>query len=195
MHGGCVGLTIARRQWSVFDARTAENHPEFEWITLEDPRARSVVGELRRWVAKLPLPSVRIAGLPDTVCGMWSLWEISLLADEFTRRRFLTIFVNDAGRTFLPTAKRIWDLLLTEQVELIEASVTPDADSWFDRSKTAALAQGERVFVELLEEHKCRVQEERERAQYAYDARHQAIGPDRAPECARLSSQALEGGT
>ena len=159
-----------------FDARTAENHPEIEWITLEDPRARTVIGELRRFVAELPLPSVRIAGLPDTVCGMWSLWEISLSADEFTRRRFLAVFVNDAGRTFLPTAKRIWDLLLTERVELIEASPTPDADSWFGRSKTAALAQGERVFVELVEEHKSRVQEERQRAQYAYDARHQAIG-------------------
>ena len=159
-----------------FDARTAEDHPEIEWVTLEDPRARAVIGELPRFVAELPLPSVRIAGLPDTVCGVWSLWEISLSADDFSRRRFLTVFVNDAGRTFLPTAKRIWDLLLTEQIELIGASTMPDADDWFDRSKTAALAQGERVFAELVDEHRTRIQEERERAQYAYNARHQAIG-------------------
>ena len=38
------------------------------------------------------------------------------------------------------------------------------------------MAQGERVFAELLEEHKSRIQEERERAEYAFDARHQAIG-------------------
>ena len=159
-----------------FDARTAEDHPEIEWVTLEDPRARAVIGELPRFVAELPLPSVRIAGLPDTVRGVWSLWEISLLADDFSRRRFLTVFVNDAGRTFLPTAKRIWDLLLTEQIEMIGASTMPDADDWFDRSKTAALAQGERVFAELVDEHRTRIREERERAQYAYNARHQAIG-------------------
>ena len=159
-----------------FDARTAEDHPEIEWVTLEDPRARAVIGELPRCEAELPLPSVRIAGLPDTVCGVWSLWEISLSADDFSRRRFLTVFVNDAGRTFLPTAKRIWDLLLTEQIELIGASTMPDADNWFDRSKTAALAQGERVFAELVDEHRTRIQEERERAQYAYNARQQAIG-------------------
>ena len=159
-----------------FDARTAEDHPEIEWVTLEDPRARAVIGELPRFVAELPLPSVRIAGLPDTVRGVWSLWEISLSADDFSRRRFLTVFVNDAGRTFLPTAKRIWDLLLTEQIELIGASTMPDADDWFDRSKTAALAQGERVFAELVDEHRTRIQEERERAQYAYNARRQAIG-------------------
>ena len=159
-----------------FDARTAEDHPEIEWVTLEDPRARAVIGVLPRFVAELPLPSVRIAGLPDTVRGVWSLWEISLLADDFSRRRFLTVFVNDAGRTFLPTAKRIWDLLLTEQIEMIGASTMPDADDWFDRSKTAALAQGERVFAELVDEHRTRIREERERAQYAYNARHQAIG-------------------
>ena len=159
-----------------FDAHTAEDHPEIEWVTLEDPRARAVIGELPRCEAERPLPSVRIAGLPDTVCGVWSLWEISLSADDFSRRRFLTVFVNDAGRTFLPTAKRIWDLLLTEQIELVGASTMPDADGWFDRSKTAALAQGERVFAELVDEHRTRIQEERERAQYAYNARQQAIG-------------------
>ena len=159
-----------------FDARTAEDHPEIEWVTLEDPRARAVIGELPRCVAELPLPSVRIAGLPDTVCRVWSLWEISLSTDDFSRRRFLTVFVNDAGRTFLPTAKRIWDLLLTEQIELVEALTMPDADGWFDRSKAAALAHGERAFSELVDEHRTRIQEERGRAQYAYNARHQAIG-------------------
>ena len=159
-----------------FDARTAEEHPDVEWVTLEDPRARAVIGELPRCVAELPLPIVRIAGLPDTVRGVWSLWEISLSADDFSRRRFLTVFVNDAGRIFLPTAKRIWDLLLTEQIELTGTSATADADGWFDRSKTAALAQGEHVFSELVDEHRTRIQEERERAQCAYNARHQAIG-------------------
>ena len=159
-----------------FDARTAEAHADIEWVTLEDPRARAVIGGLPRCVAERPLPTVRIVGLPDTVRGVWSLWEISLSAGGFNRRRFLTVFVNDAGRTYLPTAKRIWDLLLTEQIELIEGAATPDADDGFDRSRSAALAQGERVFAELVEEHKTRIREERERAQYAYDARHQAIG-------------------
>ena len=159
-----------------FDARTAEEHPDVEWVTLEDPRARAVIGELPRCVAELPLPIVRIAGLPDTVRGVWSLWEISLSADDFSRQRFLTAFMNDEGRTFLPTVKRIWDLLLTERIELAGTSATADADGWFDRSKTAALAQGERVFAELVGEHRTRIQEELERAQYAYNARHQTIG-------------------
>jgi len=96
-----------------FDARTAEARPELAWITLEDARARALIAELPRCVAGQPMPRVRISGLPETVTGVWSLWEISLSADTFSRKRFLPIFVNDDGRAFLPTARRIWDLLLT----------------------------------------------------------------------------------
>lgn len=159
-----------------FDARTAEDRPDFEWVTLEDPRARAVISDLPRCVSGQPLPIVRIAGLPDSVRGAWSLWEISLSADDFSRRRFLSVFVNDEGRTFLPTAKRIWDLLLTEQLERVGIVTAGDAGGWFERSRSAAIAQGERIFTDLVNEHRSRVEEERERAKYAYDARYQAIG-------------------
>ena len=167
-----------------FDARTAEESPELEWITLEDPRARALINELPRWVAGQPFPCVRIDGLPDTVLGVWSLWEISLtssqnspnFADSGTRKRFLPVFAADDGRTYVPTAKRIWDLLLTEQVTVLASADTTDPHRWFEMSLSAAQTQGERIFTEMLNEHRNRLREERERAQYAYDARYQAIG-------------------
>ncbi|MDU0365107.1 helicase-related protein [Rhizobium sp. 25PS6] len=159
-----------------FDARTAEERPDLEWVTLEDPRARALISDLPRCVSGQPLPTVRITGLPESVRGVWSLWEISLSADDFGRRRFLSVFVNDEGRTFLPTAKRIWDLLLTERIETIGAVTAGDTDSCFDRSRNVALAQGERIFADLVEEHRARIQDERVRAKYAYDARSRAIG-------------------
>jgi hypothetical protein len=42
-----------------FDARTAEQNPDLEWVTLEDPRARAVISELPRFVAGQPLPVVK----------------------------------------------------------------------------------------------------------------------------------------
>lgn len=159
-----------------FDARTAEEHPELEWVTLEDPRARAVISELPRCVGGQPLPLVLIGGLPDTVHGVWSLWEINLSAERFSRRRFLSVFVTDDGRTFIPTAKRIWDLLLTEQIDVAAAPLVDGGARWFELCRDAARAQGERQFSELVEEHHARLAEERERARYAYDARHQAIG-------------------
>ncbi|MGD9643979.1 MAG: helicase-related protein [Elusimicrobiales bacterium] len=163
-----------------FDARTAEQNPEMEWITLEDPRARAVISELPRCVAGQPLPIAAVTGLPDTVHGVWSLWEINLsasnLSESFNRRRFLPVFVTDDGRTFVPTAKRIWDLLLTENVTLASKVEVENARASFETSLAAAKAQGERLFAELLEEHRTWLAEERERARYAFDARYQAIG-------------------
>jgi hypothetical protein len=55
-------------------------------------------------------------------------------------------------------------------------SGTEEAVKWFGAALTAAKAQGERIFTELLDAHRTRLQEERERADYAFEARQQAIG-------------------
>ncbi|MGU2143636.1 DEAD/DEAH box helicase [Pseudomonas aeruginosa] len=179
---------VWRLQWAdgsesfpvCFDARTAEQNPEMEWITLEDPRARALISDLPRCVADQPLPVVQVTGLPQTVQGIWSLWSVSLAAANssanFTRRRFLPVFVTDDGRSFVPTAKRIWDLLLTEDVCLAADPDRENAAALFEQSLTAAKGQGERLFSELLEEHRAWLAEERERARYAFESRFQAIG-------------------
>jgi len=158
-----------------FDARTAEEYPDMDWLTLEDPRARAVISELPRCVAGQPLPIVKITGLPEAVQGVWSLWEVSLCADGFNRKRFLPVFSTDDGRTSVPTAKRVWDLLLTEEIEITGTTSVENAVQWFDASVAAAKTQGERLFSDLMAEHRTRLKAERERATYAYGARSQAI--------------------
>ncbi len=159
-----------------FDARTADENPEWEWVTMKDPRARAIVSELPRFVAGQPLPVIRVTGLPDSLRGIWSLWEISLAADGLSRKRFLPVFVNEEGRPFVPTAKRVWDLLLTETVDVHAVTDAEESVKWFEASHVAASTQGERIFTELLNEHRARLKEERERAVYAFEARGQAIG-------------------
>ncbi len=159
-----------------FDARTADENPELEWVTMEDPRARAIISELPRFVAGQPLPVIRVTGLPDSVRGIWSLWEISLAAESLSRKRFLPVFINEEGRPFVPTAKRVWDLLLTETVDVHAVTGAEESVKWFEASHVAASAQGERIFTGLLNEHRARLKEERERAVYAFEARGQAIG-------------------
>jgi len=170
-----------------FDARTAEQNPDLEWVSLEDPRARALVSNLPRCVPGQPLPYVRVSGLPDTVRGVWSLWVVSLCTSDsgisansplenFNRKRFLPVFVAEDGRSFVPTAKRIWDLLLTEPVTLLNSADGEASVRGFELSLMAARIQGERLFTEMLNEHQTRMKEERDRAQYAFDARYQAIG-------------------
>lgn len=163
-----------------FDARTADENPDIEWVTLEDPRARAIISELPRFVAGQPVPVTSVTGLPDSVRGIWSLWEISLnfssVTEGLSRKRYLPIFTNEDGRAFIPTAKRVWDLLLTEAVQVRGVSSAEDATKWFEVARAAAKTQGERLFTELLEAHRARLQEERERAVYAFEARQLAIG-------------------
>ena len=159
-----------------FDARTADESPKLEWITMEDPRARAVISDLPRFVAGQPLPVIRVTGLPDSVSGVWSLWEISLAAEGLSRKRFLPVFINEEGRPFVPTAKRVWDLLLTETLDVHAATNTEESVRWFEASFAIASTQGERVFTELQTEHRARLKEERERAVYAFEARGHAIG-------------------
>lgn len=159
-----------------FDARAADEHPAAEWLTMEDPRARAIIGDVPRFVAGQPLPVVRVTGLPESVNGVWSLWEIGLAAQGANRKRFLPVFINDEGRPFVPTAKRVWDLLLTEAVSVQSVADTEDSVRWFDASFAAGSTQGEPLFEALVEENRARIKEERDRTTYAYEARYQAIG-------------------
>ena len=76
----------------------------------------------------------------------------------------------------MPTAKRVWDLLLTETLDMHAVTSAEASVQGFEASHLAASTQGERIFTELLNEHRARLKEERTRALYAFAARSQAIG-------------------
>ncbi|MDO4232324.1 MAG: helicase-related protein [Lautropia sp.] len=175
-----------------FDARSADENPTAEWLTMEDPRARAIVGDVPHFVAGQPLPIVRVTGLPESLDGIWSLWEVGLTALSTIRRRFLPVFINDEGRPFIPTAKRVWDLLLTEAVSLLSVANTDDSVRWFNASLAVASTQGAPLFYTLAEEHRTRIKEELGRANYAFEARHQAIGRIGLPEVREFRRRRLQ---
>ena len=175
-----------------FEARTAELYPDSQWLTLEEPRTRAVISALPRCVAGQPWPVLTLAGLPATVCGVWSLWEITLSAEGFTRTRFLPLFVTDDERTFLSTAKRIWELLLTEQVEIVTSCGGEAASLWFQKSLGGAEKEGERLYGEMREEQRSWLAAERERFRYAFDARFRAVARIGLPAVREYRRRALE---
>lgn len=166
----------AETSQACFDARAASENPAAEWLTMEDPRTQAIISDVPRFVAGQPLPVIRVTGLPDSVNGIWSLWEVGLAAPGANRKRFLPVFINDEGRPFVPTAKRVWDLLLTETVSVQSVADAEASVRWFEASFAVAGAQGEALFAALADEHNARIKEERDRATYAFDARNQAIG-------------------
>jgi len=67
------------------------------------------------------------------------------------------------------------DLLVTEQIKLDDAAHGAD-DAAYAVAQSAAETQGEALFATMMQEHKNRLAQERERLKQAFEARSQAIG-------------------
>lgn len=159
-----------------FDARIVAEYPDADWITLEDPRARSLVSRLGSWVGAQPIPVVTLPHLPSAVVGTWSLWSVGVSAANYKRTRYLPVFVNDQGRSFVPTARRIWEMLLTDPIEITGTLDAEDVDAMFQASRDAARVQGEQIFADLASQHRMWHDEETARVEFAFESRMNAIG-------------------
>ena len=163
----------------VFDAGSADARKTA--LTLEDGRLRGLIAALPHWAEGLPVPCARIPGLPANVTGIWSLWQIGLSTDAGNdaappKRRFLPVFMSDEGRVFMPTARRVWDLLLTETLapptRLLKGT---DALDVYAAARSAALQHGEKRFSGMAAEHQLSTTREAERMEYAFAARRRLI--------------------
>ncbi|CAK0764117.1 ATP-dependent helicase HepA [Gammaproteobacteria bacterium] len=111
-------------------------------LSLENSRVRGLAINLPQIAAGQPVPSVAINGLPPGISGLWGLFEIrlqvgdqkdlQLLRISLLRRGYVAVFLSEEGKLFLPTARHIWDSLLTSEADVIdilaqEASLFPFA--------------------------------------------------------------------
>ena len=163
---------------AIFDV--SADDPRQRVLTLEEPRLRGLASRLPQWTEGMSIPGVRIHGLPTSVSGVWSLWEVAQSSDAVTgvanKRRFLPLFVSKDGRTYLPTARRVWDLLLTESIELSSNDVAgADAIQAFAKAQEVATLHGEKLYAEIASEQKEWLTRETEKMDYAFSARRRLI--------------------
>ena len=163
---------------AVFDA--SSDDPRQRVLTLEEPKLRGLASRLPQWSEGMPIPGVRIQGLPASVSGIWSLWEVGQCSEAANhvsnKRRFLPLFVSDDGRTYLPTARRVWDLLLTEAIGITGNDVTgDDALHAFSKAQEVATQHGEKLYAEIAIEQKGWLTRESEKMDYAFAARRRLI--------------------
>lgn len=159
----------------VFSALDAEVLPTAGRLTLEDPRVRSLTRRLPRFAPGQPVPIVALPGLSGQVSGVWSLWRLALVGIAESRQRFLPLFLHDDGRVLQPTARRIWDQLLTVEGQVTTHLKGNESRSILTKSQETAEAQGLPLYQELLEEYAERLDREREKARYSFAMRRQAL--------------------
>ena len=171
----------------VFSAQEAYADPTARHLTLEDARIRVLIDSLPRFVEGQPIPCVAVPGLPAGVSGWWSLWRIAIqraatvASAGANQQRIMPLFQQDDGRVFLPTARFIWDQLISEPIDTVGAQlIAPlqtDSDSMeaFGRLSSAAETHGRAIYDNLVRSHQARREREHEKAEYAFMARRHAI--------------------
>lgn len=159
----------------VFNATDSANVPDALHLTLEDTRIRGMVTAKTSFTEGQPIPCVAIPGLPPDVRGFWSLWRIAIYTEDWNQQRIMPLFLHDNGRVFLPTARYIWEQLLTVEVEIRQHLVGIEATGVFKKVWEFALIQGKSIYEELLRKHQKQLHIEREKSTYAFAARRLAI--------------------
>jgi hypothetical protein len=162
---------------AVFNRNEAErSHTTL--VSLEDPRVRALTTSLPVFAPGEPIPSITISDISDKVSGVWSLWRISLQTAAGRQQRCLAVFLTEDGRSFLPTARAIWDRLIHLPKDLHleqEALAGHAATAAYEASRGAAETQGAAIFDELSSAHRQSIARQRKKGMQAFAARRRAV--------------------
>lgn len=172
---------------SLFDNKQAQALPSAEYVTLDNPKICEILQSLPAWVSEQHVPAVSIASIPDSVHGFWSLWQISLdtsgmsQSKNNTQTAYFPVYQTMEGKTFPATAKRIWEALLTHDavLELMNInsgdSLQSDHVTVFESAKKQAEDAGLSAFEVLKNKYTDNLAQEKDKAEYGFKAREQAI--------------------
>lgn len=159
----------------VFSGKEAEQAPTARHLTLEDSRIRGLAMRLPRFAPRQPVSVVTIPGITDEVTGLWSLWRIGIATMDWNRHRIMPLFLADGGKVFTPTARHLWDRLLSVAPSVRKHLEIDDAREAFDRLLQIAEEHGRSIYDELVQEHRSRLTREREKGEYAFTTRRKII--------------------
>lgn len=173
-----------------FQSRVAQDHG-LQYVNLEDVRIRRLIQALPRVASDDAIQRVRFPSLPAEVTGYWSLWRIAITdqsaAHAFREAKIVPIFHHDDGRNLIPTARHIWDILLEDRPELEQLGIAAgnDAKAAFQRLWKEAEKLGADAFHDLCARYQQRLKREREKGQYAFQVRKEALVRLGLPEVRR----------
>lgn len=177
---------------AVFNAREADRLTDATLLNLENSRVRGLALNLPQIAAGQPLPCVSVSGLPASISGLWGLFEIRLQAGmhqktqllriPMVRRGYVSVFLSEEGKLFLPTARHIWDALQTAETQVQATLGQDESITAHERLQIAAEQAGQELFDTLQQAHLASVNREEERGMVAFASRRKAIERVGLPE-------------
>jgi hypothetical protein len=173
-----------------FTARNMESNGTL--LSLENSRVRGLALNLPQMAVGQPIPVVVVEAIPSSIVGRWGLFEIRLQAGlrkknesvriPAVRRGYVSVFLSDEGKLFLPTARHVWDALQTEEPRILSVLDQDDSKIAHDSLQQAAEQAGKEIFDVLQQEHSAAVAREEERGIVAFGSRRKAIERVGLPE-------------
>lgn len=176
----------------VFNTREADRLAGTTLLNLENSRIRGLALNLPHIAPSQPLLCVTVDGLPTGISGFWGLFEIRLQAGmhqktqllriPMVRRGYVSVFVSEEGKLFLPTARHIWDALQTAEVRIQSTLDRDDSMKAYQCLHEAAEHAGRELFNSLQHAHLASVAHEEERGITSFASRRKAIERVGLPE-------------
>ncbi len=161
-------------------------------LNLENNRIRDLALNLPQVTTGQLLPCVTLSGLPSNITGLWGLFEICLHAGmhqktqflriPMIRRGYVSVFLSEEGKLFLPTARYIWDALQTAEPHVLNTLDHNESAAVYDRLQEAAEQAGQDLFKGLHQTHIASVTQEEKRGTMAFDSRRKTIKGIGLPE-------------
>ena len=159
----------------VFSAKDADREPSARHLTLEEPRVRGLATRIPRFAPGQPIPCLSLKGLPAEVRGLWSLWRITLHTPEWNQHRVMPLFRHEDGRLLAPTARFVWDEMMSDPPAAGGHLDDEAALEAFRLVEASAREHGQQIYQELVQTHRTRLGVEREKGEYAFTARRRAV--------------------
>ncbi|MBF0239445.1 MAG: DEAD/DEAH box helicase [SAR324 cluster bacterium] len=160
-----------------------ESSAATQYFNLEHQRIRGLALNLPQIAAGQPLPCVFPEGLPVALSGWWGLFELRLQVGQQqqylrlpgVRKRFFSVFLSEEKKIFLPTARHIWDTLLTTELKINYFLTQEQSEKVFEQLVKTAEQAGQELFEILLQEHQASLSFEEERGILAFTTRRNTL--------------------
>ena len=165
---------------------------EIEKITIEHPKVRLMLENIPQFMPGQPIPVVSLPTLPKTINGTWILYEVLIETHEIkpfelirlaeNQKNYAALFIDQAGRKFIPTARRIWDLLINEPLQVKRYLNDEEGSDVYDTAENTIQESGQQLFNQLKNEHEDMLNKETHRGENYYSSKRKAIKRVGLPE-------------
>ncbi|MCC5934981.1 MAG: DEAD/DEAH box helicase [Balneolales bacterium] len=169
----------------VFSSAEAERLKGATLLNLANPKIKALTQNLPVFTESRRLATMQIPKLPQTVSGIWGLFEIRLSTAETTareavripssRRGFVSVFLSKDGALYLPTARYIWENLQRDEIEISGHADAAETSEAYRLLCKAAEEAGQEIFERLHDMHKQALEREEERGRTFFESQRKNI--------------------